>query len=131
MIRTPLKLRDKDYDVKFLWIPGHSGIPFNEEEDESAKNSSVQVNFEIPLGVNKYMKKVIDSSGDHKMNNKLCFIKPTITNLPDSNLSRFLNVKSTKLRIDFIFYISWTSPHCSNCNNVLSIKRILSKYVIF
>jgi ribonuclease HI len=39
------RLKNKGYEIHFMWIPAHSGIRGNEKVDTIAKNSSLETNF--------------------------------------------------------------------------------------
>ena len=138
----------QEKDIIFLWIPGHSDIPGNNEADRLAKSgldleSITQIKLTPEEAIQPLRKAIADHfQADWNLNTKgrhLYSIKPKVQEWSSSfGSSRKHEVALARLRMghtylthSYLFERDKTRPKCNRCNGLMTISHLLlhcSKY---
>lgn len=131
--------------IVMAWIPGHVGIPGNEQVDQLAKaaldlaytNSSVP-HSDFKSVIKSYTTQLWQSQWDVAANNKLHYIKPILgSRALTSRKSRREEMVLARLRIGHTYlthsYLlrGEPPPECISCQETLTVKHILLHCVEF
>jgi hypothetical protein len=138
-----LSLNENGVNIRFAWVPGHSGIPGNEIADRAAKdavdNGELFTNL-VPINdVKAEFRDVVMEEWNQSWwsitSNKLRVIKEVPTAWPSSvRSSRREEVVLTRLRIghcalthSYLFTEERIPPRCDVCDCPLTVNHLLTE----
>ncbi|GBN94087.1 hypothetical protein AVEN_66229-1 [Araneus ventricosus] len=135
------RLKARDCEILFCWIPSHVGIHGNELADTFAKSASTDLNHQLPYADIKkslliYVHSLWQESWDQQIHNKLHSIQQLLKLRPVVPV-RMLDVKLNRLRIGHTrlthkyLLFGERCPACTTCHVNLTVHHILVECPVF
>ncbi|GBM13486.1 hypothetical protein AVEN_40422-1 [Araneus ventricosus] len=135
------RLKARDCEILFCWIPSHVGIHGNELADAAAKSAFIDLNHPLPYADIKkslliYVHSLWQESWDQQIHNKLHSIQPLLKLCPvvpvrmlDVKLNRF-RIGHTRLTHKYLLF-GERCPACTTCHVNLTVHHILLECPVF
>lgn len=134
-------LSNENINIKFCWIPGHSGFTGNEKADQVARRTSQaeKANCKLPPTdikplIHNYIKEKWQDEWNNQTNSKLYELNPKIDHITNTYIdNRWDQVIYSRCRIGHTrlthsFLLKGERPpHCDVCQQTVTIKHVLTE----